>query len=183
VKRILVTGAGGPAGVNFVRSLRAADEPFWIVGADVDRTHLEWPDVDVAYEAPRAEDPGYRQFLTGLIARERIHLVHAQPEQEVLFLARERESIGARVFLPALGTVLACQDKHASAEAWARAGIARLPSVLVRSRQDLEAAARTLGLPFWLRATHGAGGRGSTPVEDVDVGWHWMEYWRLRGKA
>lgn len=183
MKRVLVTGAGGPAGVNFVRSLRAADEPFWIVGTDVDRAHLEWPDVDVAYEAPRAEDSGYLGFLTDLIAREQIELVHAQPEQELLLLARERERIGARVFLPALETVLACQDKHASAKAWARAGIARLPSVRVRSRADLEEAARSFGLPFWLRATHGAGGRGSTPVEEVDVGWHWLEYWRLRGKA
>jgi carbamoyl-phosphate synthase large subunit len=182
VKRVLVTGAGGPAGVNFVRSLRAAEGPYWIVGMDTNRLHLEWPEVDAAYLAPRADDPGYLEFLTDLVAREAIDFVHAQPEQEVRLLAERRHEIGARTFLPNAATVLVCQDKHRSGELWQEAGIARLPSMIVRDRVDLERAAETLGLPFWLRATEGAGGRGSTPVEQVDVGHHWMEYWRLRGR-
>jgi carbamoyl-phosphate synthase large subunit len=182
MKRVLVTGAGGPAGVNFVRSLRAADEPFWIVGTDVDPLHLEWPELDAAYQAPRAGDPRYLDFLLELVERERIELVHAQPEQEVRLLAERRDRIPARVFLPSAATVRTCQDKHATANAWAAAGIARRPAVLVAGRADLERAASLLGLPFWLRATEGAGGRGSTPVDDVEAGWHWIEYWRLRGR-
>jgi carbamoyl-phosphate synthase large subunit len=179
---VLVTGAGGPAGVNFVRSLRAAEEPYWIVGTDTNRLHLEWPEVDAAYLAPRADDPAYLECLVDLIAREAIDFVHAQPEQEVRLLAERRDELGASTFLPSTETVLICQDKHRSGNRWQEAGIARLPSVIVRDRADLEQAAETLGLPFWLRATEGAGGRGSTPVEQVDVGHHWMEYWRLRGK-
>jgi carbamoyl-phosphate synthase large subunit len=182
MRRVLVTGAGGPAGVNVVRSLRAAGEPSWIVGTDTNRLHLEWPDVDAAYVAPPAGDPGYLEFLTDLVAREAIDFVHAQPEQEVLLLAERRDELGARTFLPATETIRICQDKHRSGERWQEAGIARLPSLIVRDRADLERAAATLGLPFWLRATEGAGGRGSTPVEHVDAGYHWMEYWRLRGK-
>jgi hypothetical protein len=182
MKRILVTGAGGPAGVNFVRSLRAADEPFWIAGTDANRLHLEWPEVDAAYVAPPASSQGYLDWLCELVERERVDLVHAQPEREVLLLAENRDRIPARVFVPAARTVRICQDKHESAACWEQAGIARLPSVVVDSRADLERAASLLGLPFWLRATEGAGGRGSTPVDSVDVGWHWIQYWRLRGK-
>jgi carbamoyl-phosphate synthase large subunit len=181
VKRVLVIGAGGPAGVNFVRSLRAADEPYRIVGIDTDRLHLEWPDLDAAYVAPACTDPAFVDALVELVLDERIDLVHAQPEQGVRVLAEHRDRIPARTLLPGLGTVLLCQDKHASGVRWADAGVAAAPSLLVESRDDLERAAEVLGLPFWLRATEGAGGRGSTPVESVEAGYHWIRYWRLRG--
>ena len=58
----------------------------------------------------------------------------------------------------------------------------RTEAILIESREDLEQAADRLGLPLWLRATEGAGGLGSTPVDHVDVGWHWIQYWRMRGK-
>lgn len=182
MKRILVTGAGGPAGVNFIRSLREADEPFFIVGTDVNRFHLEWPDLDVAYEAPRCTDSGYIDFLNELIERHDIQLVHAQPDVEVSVISEHRERLKAPVFLPSKETVRICQDKYLSARVWAEAGVARQRSLLIQSWEDLKAAAELLGLPFWLRATHGVGGTGSTPVENVDVAYHWMEYWRLRGR-
>jgi carbamoyl-phosphate synthase large subunit len=185
MKRILVTGAGGPAGVNFVRSLRAAPEPFWIAGTDTNRLHLEWPEVDAAHLALGADETeplDYLNWLAELVARERIDFVHAQPEQEVRLLAEHGDRVGARLCLPSAATVRICQDKHASAQCWEGAGIARLPALVVQDRADLERAAAELGLPFWLRATEGAGGRGSTPVEEIDVAWHWIQYWRLRGK-
>lgn len=182
MKRILVTGAGGPAGVNFIRSLRAAPEPLWIAGTDTNRFHLEWPDLDAAYEAPRCDDPGYIDFLRDVVEREQIELVHPQPDVEVRMISEHRDELPARVFLPDPETVRLLQDKHRSGERWAAAGIARTPSLLVRERRDLERAARELGLPFWLRATEGAGGLGSTPVDDIEVAVHWIEYWRLRGR-
>lgn len=182
VKRILVTGAGGPAAVNFIRSLRAADDPMWIVGTDVSRRHLEWPDVDVAYEAPPCTDASYVDFLNSIIERERIAFVHPQPDVEVRTISARRGELDAPVLLPAHATVLLLQDKHRSGERWASAGLLSRPSLLIAGRADLENAADTLGLPFWLRATEGAGGIGSTPVEDIDVAVHWMSYWRLRGR-
>jgi carbamoyl-phosphate synthase large subunit len=182
VKRVLVTGAGGPAGVNFIRSLRAADEPYYIAGTDIDRYHLEWPDLDVAYEAPRSNDPGYVDFLNGVIEREEIELVHPQPDGEVRVISESREDLAARTFLPSKEAIRICQDKHESARVWAEHGVQETQALLIDSREDLQRAADELGLPFWLRATEGAGGLGSTPVAHVDVGWHWIQYWRMRGK-
>jgi biotin carboxylase len=182
VKRVLVTGAGGPAGVNFIRSLRAAEQPYYLVGTDIDRFHLEWPDVDVAYEAPRSDDPSYVDFLNDLIEREGVELVHPQPDGEVRVISENRDSLNARVFLPRKESIRICQDKHESARVWADAGVQRTESILIETREDLERAAEQLGLPFWLRATEGAGGTGSTPVEDIDAAWHWIQYWRLRGR-
>jgi carbamoyl-phosphate synthase large subunit len=183
VKRILVTGAGGPAAVNFIRSLRAADEQMWIVGSDVSRSHLEWPDVDAAYQAPSYRDDSYVDFLNDLIAHERIEFVHPQPDGEVRAISEHRDELHARVLLPAHETIQMLQDKHVSGQRWAAAGISPTPSLLVSDRDDLERAAHILGLPFWLRATEGAGGTGSTPVEDVEVAAHWMAYWSLRGRS
>jgi carbamoyl-phosphate synthase large subunit len=182
VKRVLVTGAGGPAGVNFIRSLRAAEEPYYIVGTDIDRFHLEWPDVDAAYEAPRSGDPGYVDFLNDVIEREGIEFLHPQPDGEVRVISENRDRLRARTFLPAVGSIRICQDKYESGRIWAEKGVQETESILIDSREDLERAAEELGLPFWLRATEGAGGLGSTPVDHVDVGWHWIEYWRMRGK-
>ncbi|MCU0309244.1 MAG: hypothetical protein MUE51_16055 [Thermoleophilia bacterium] len=182
MRRVLVTGAGGPAGVNFVRSLRASGRAYHIVGTDIDRFHLEWPDLDGAYESPRTDDPGYVRFLNDVIAREGIDLVHPQPDGEVRRISDVRDELDARTFLPAQATVATCQDKLASARAWEAAGIRTLPAVAVAGREDLERAAAELGLPLWLRATTGAGGRGSTPMESVEVGEHWLAYWRLRGR-
>lgn len=182
MRRILVTGAGGPAGVNFVRSLRAADEPYYIVGTDTSRFHLEWPVLDAAYEAPRSDSDGYLAFLNDVIAREQIELVHPQPDSEVRVLSELRDELDARVFLPDRETIRVCQDKYLSGERWANAGIARTPSLLIEGPQDLERARRELGVPFWLRATHGAGGLGSTPVEEIEVAHHWMQYWQRRGR-
>jgi hypothetical protein len=182
MKRVLVTGAGGPAGVNFIRSLRAADEPMWIVGCDTSAHHLEWPDVDAAYVAPRCDDPAYPDFVVRLVEAEGIDFVHPQPDVEVKAVSALRDRIPARTLLPARGTIEILQDKHRSGELWRRAGVAQAPSLLVDDRADLERAAHELGLPFWLRATEGAGGTGSTPVDDIAVAEHWMAYWRLRGK-
>ena len=44
--RLLVTGAGGSAGINFIACLRMANEPFHIVGGDINAWHLELPDGD-----------------------------------------------------------------------------------------------------------------------------------------
>src|SRR3712207_4715327 len=118
-RRVLVTGAGGPAGVNFVRSLRAAETPYHLVGTDTNRFHLEWPELDAAYEAPRCDDPGYVEFLRDLIERERIDFVHAQPDVEVLAVSDARDELGARTFLPSREAIAICQDKHRSARVWA----------------------------------------------------------------
>lgn len=46
MKKILISGVGGPAGINFVNSLRDAKEKMYLIGADTNSFHLEWPNVD-----------------------------------------------------------------------------------------------------------------------------------------
>jgi hypothetical protein len=50
--------------------------------------------------------------------------------------------------------------------------------MLVRSEDDLKAAFERFRGTLWLRATTGAGGRGSLPVRDYDTARSWMGFQR-----
>ncbi|MDP6107626.1 MAG: hypothetical protein QGI33_04235, partial [Candidatus Brocadiia bacterium] len=181
MKRIIVTGVGGPAGRNFVRCLRAAPESFHIVGTDCCPTYLSLAETDAHYLVPECSSPSYVDALNEIAERECVDLLYAQPDAEVGVLSAERNRVRARMWLPAPETVRAFQDKAVSAELWCRAGLVRGEAVVVRSRADLDRAAETLGVPFWLRATEGAGARGSAPIHDPEAGWHWLAFWQAQG--
>jgi len=181
MKRVLVTGAGGPAGVNFIRSLRSAKEKFFIAGSDMNKYRIELPDVDKRYLVPANSDPSYIRILNSIIEKNKIEFVHPQPDVEVRFLSDNREKINAKVFLPKRDTVRICQDKLETALRWKKAGIPVPESMEVGDEQGLKKAAKEFGYPFWFRATQGAGARGSTQVPNLDVGISWLKYWRARG--
>ena len=181
MKRILVTGAGGPAGRNVIRSLRAAPERFYIAGTDINKYYLQLAPVDARYLVPRCSAPEYIDVLNEIIEAERIDLVHPQPDPEVAVLSENREILKARTWLPAKKTVRIFQDKLAAARVWEQCGLRSSPTFLVEGRADLERAAQVLGFPLWLRASTGAGRRGATPVRDLDTGLHWLGFWRAQG--
>lgn len=183
MRRILVTGAGGAAAANFVHSLRLAPEPFHVVGTDTSEFHLELAPVDARYLLPRADDPAYLDELNAVVEREGIELVHPQPEQEVLVLARERERVRAATFLPRAEAVETCQDKAAFAARMAEAG---LPAPRFARPEDegslREATASILEgrEQAWVRAVRGAGARASLPVSSPDQAVAWVRYWLER---
>jgi carbamoyl-phosphate synthase large subunit len=178
--RILLTGIGSPASQNVLRSLREAPEPFYIAGADANRYHLEWGDLDRAYEAPMTDSPEYLGFMLALIEREGIEFVHGQPDWEVAWLAEYADILPARTLLPSRSVVAGCQDKAFCAERWHEAGLRTDSLRTIQSHDDLEEAGEALGLPLWLRATSGAGARGSCKVECIKQGAAWLDYWEAR---
>jgi hypothetical protein len=176
VKRILVTGAGGSPATNFVRSLRAAPEPFHLVGTDADRYCLMRAETDTRWLVPPASDPDYLPVLNAIAARERVDLVHAQNDAEVTFLSEHRDRVDARLFLPDRETVRICQDKFRSFQRWQAAGLPVPDTMLVASEDDLKAAFERFDGALWLRATSGAGGRGALPVRDYDTARSWLDF-------
>jgi biotin carboxylase len=185
VRRILVTGAGGAAAANFVHSLRLAPEPFFVVGSDASKFHLELAPVDARYLLPRADGPGYLEELNGLVAEERIDVVHPQPEQEVLELARNHDRVGAATLLPSVEAVALCQDKAAFAARIAEAGLPAPRFARPRTEDELrDATASILGTRerAWVRAVRGAGARASLPVSSPEQAIAWVRYWiEMRG--
>lgn len=189
VKRILITGAAGAAGVNFIRSLRSAPEQLFLVGTDANPYHLVWiqdnahPEhrVDEARCIPKCNDPSYLSHLNALIRETDTQCVYAQTDAEVRFFSEHRSELAARTLLPKHETILTCQDKFLSAHAWHRAGLPVSKTLYVTSkREDLLLAEGQLGYPYWIRASRGASSRGSSLVERMETAEAWLRYWESR---
>lgn len=180
MKRILCTGAGGPAGINFVKSLSIAPETMHIVGTEASEYYLHTMPIEKKYLVPLAKDPNYIDRLNELIRKEKIDFLHAQPDVEVEAVSEKREKLEAPVFLPSKKAVKACQDKLESATVWKKKNVPVAKTIEIKQEQDIDRAFEELGSPIWIRATHGAGGRGSTPANNKETAVSWIKYWKSR---
>ena len=181
MKRILCTGAGGPAGLNFTMSLRAAPEKIVLIGTDSNEYFLNLAITDQRYMVPRAKDPAYIDTLNEIIRKEKIEFLHAQPDVEVKAVSENREKLEAQVFLPSKAAVVACQDKLESAKIWRRKNVPVARTIEVNEDSDIDKAFAEFGSPIWIRARHGAGGKGSSAAENRETAISWIRYWKSRG--
>jgi len=180
---VLVLGAGGPAGVNFTKSLLLKNVLCYGTDSNKYHTYLAQNHTFLTYLVPRCTHADYINRINEIIEKNDIDFVHAQPTVEVKVLSENRDKIKAKTFLPKKETVEICQDKMASALIWWANDLCEEPlSIDVRAglaQYELKEALKKYG-KIWLRATEGSGGRGSTPVENVETGYHWIRYWRSK---
>jgi biotin carboxylase len=185
VRRILVTGGGGSAASNFVRSLRLAPEAVHVVATDHSPYHLELSPADARYLLPRASDPAYLDELNAVIERERVDLVHPQPDVEVWLLSLRREELAAPVFLPSHAVIELCQDKAAAARAIEAAGVPAPLAIRGDTESELAEGVRRIVADHdkaWVRAVRGAGSRAALPVSSPEQAAAWARYWvEMRG--
>jgi len=185
--RVLLTGAGGPAGVNVIKSWKESPEPPFVLGTDCNTYHIEFarPISDAISIVPRCSSPKYVDALNTLIEKYQIDFIHPQPDVEVRAISENREKLKVKHFLHPKETVRICQDKHESAKIWAAHGFPSVQSIPLRDetlKEDVEKAFAELGKKLWIRASEGAGGTGSTPADTPEVIINWIKYWRGRGK-
>jgi hypothetical protein len=176
MKRILITGAGGSPAVNFTRSLREAPEDMYLVGTDFDKYYLMRAEVDKRYLVPAAKDPLYIDVLNKIIDDEKIEFIHAQNDTEVNVLAANRDKLHAKTLFPAQRTIDICQDKYLSFEKWEAAGIKVPKTYIIKTKDDVQKYLDEFGSKMWIRATSGAGGRGSLPVSDMETAINWLNF-------
>jgi len=183
MKRILITGAGGSAGANFVQSLRMAKEDFYLVGSDNNKYHLELLEgVDKKYILPLSEDYSYIEELNKIIFLEKIDFVHSQPDIDVKIIGLNRKNVMAKTFLPANETIEVCQDKLKSNKLMEKKNIPVPLSFHLRNKNDLKKAIKILlkkTEKVWVRAITGAGAKASLPIKDLEQGHQWIKYWIL----
>ena len=180
VKRVLIAGAGGPAGVNFVESLRLAPEKMVITGTEANEYYYHLATTDKRYLIQKAEEDGYIDRLNEIIRKEKIDFLHAQPDIEVKVVSENREKIEAFVLLPSKKTVETCQDKLESSRIWKRKSVPVAKTLELRGERDIEEVFEEFGGQIWIRARHGAGGRGSTPANKKETALSWIRYWKSR---
>jgi len=192
MKRIIVTGAGGSAAVNFIKSLRMAKEKIFVVGTDISKEHLELSNADKKYQFVPVSDQSYLEKLNRLIELEKVEFVHPQPDVEVIFISENREKINAITFLPDKKTIKLCQNKIECNEALLKAGVPVPESHRIKNDDDLKSAFEQL-LPknsknsdkndkLWFRAIKGAGSKASLPIREPEHAKMWMDYWvKMKG--
>ncbi len=181
LKRILITGAGGPAGINLVKSLQIASEKMLIVGTEANEHFLHLVPTERKYLVPKAKAPDYVDRLNEIIRREHIEFLHPQTDVEVEIVSEQRDEIEATLFLPSRSAIRACQDKSESARKWHESNIPVAKFVELRKESDVDKAFEEFGNSIWIRATHGAGGIGSTPALNRETAISWINYWKGRG--
>ncbi len=177
MKRVLVTGAGGSAGINFVKSLRMAQEEMWIAGTDANRYFLELPPLDARYIVPRAKDvERYIAALNRVIAKERIDFLHPQPDIEVEVISENREKLNVRTFLPSKDAVRICHDKFESNKVFRNAGVPVPKSSKLESEDSLSESLEEVGLPAWIR-TRDPRYSFAMRVETKEQARLWIDFW------
>jgi carbamoyl-phosphate synthase large subunit len=175
VKRILVTGAGGAPALNFVRSLRLAEEEFFIVGVDADPYRLLRAETDEVLLVPKSRDPRYLPVLRQIINEHAAEMIFAQPDVEIAVLSGHRDELPIRTFWPRHETVLACQDKFVTYRLWRENGLPVAETRELHGESDLAGALRDFR-DVWLRLTTGAAGRGAFHTHDLDEAKAWIGF-------
>lgn len=185
MKRILITGSGGPAGVNTLMSLNIALEKMNLYGTDTNIYHLELsrPWTKEIFLVPKCNSPEYITKINNIIEKYEIELLIPQPDVEVAVISENREKLDTKTFLPKKETINICQDKFKSANIWKIKGFPTAKAIELRKdhlEKDLNNAFSTLGDKLWIRVKRGAGGIGSTPASNIETASNWIRYWYSR---
>lgn len=186
-KRILVTGAGGSPGANFIASLRLVkEEDFYIVGADINKYHIELTEgLDAKYILPTADSPDYLDKLNEIVKREKIDFIHSQPEQEVWAISHNKDKVNAKTLFPKPETLAVTYNKAAFNQLLQENGLHVPKAYHIKNEADIQTALDDL-LRFqdrvWLRAIRGGGSKASLPVNSMLQATGWIDYWvKMKG--
>lgn len=181
MRKIMVTGVGGPASVNVIKSLRLAEEML-IVGTEINKYRIHLSQADKNYIVPVATTTDYIDEMNEIIEENEVGMVLPQPDTEVWVLGENRSRLKAKTFLPNQETIRVCQDKFLSYKKWKENGIPVPHTEEIHRIEDIIDFTKKFSSPYWIRATKGAGGRGSTMAWDLSTATAWINYWRCRGE-
>ncbi|MDV3244187.1 MAG: hypothetical protein LYZ66_03280 [Nitrososphaerales archaeon] len=178
---VLVTGAGGVAGVNFVRALHASEKGYRVVGTDYSKYYIEFPELAARYLTPKHDSADFVRKVASFAKREKVSFIHPQPSGEALVLSENRRELPAPVFLPIAKVMKAGQDKLESQRLLDAASVPVARTSAPTSVADLDEAFEQFSPPVWVRARHGAGGRLSLECSSREEARHWVGLWKAKG--
>jgi len=157
--RVLVTGAGGAAGVSVIRALR--DAGHYVIAVDADPQAVGLHMADEGHAVPRFQDPTYLAALIRVATVYEAQALICTVAEEYLVLATATEFLeeaGIRTLMPGIDTVRMCVDKWLFAQAMEGVGLPVPPTGLGSGE----------GIPGpWIVKPRG--GRGSRDVHAVST--------------
>lgn len=169
--RILVSGAGGVASMNFIKALRQSTEAkYYIVGMDTHEQHLQCSkDCDAGILSPRLNDALWLEQVLEIVCANEIEFIHFQSDAEV-YKAAQYGVLKHLTFMPNLDTIVTCANKLRTAQR-----LRNEAAYLTESSFNAISTARK-----WIRATRGAGSRAALPVSKWYIAAAWRDYWLER---
>lgn len=171
MKRILITGVGGPTPRSIARTLKQPTEgSYSLIGADCNKyavglyqTHV----FDKTYLVPPAGKEGYWEAIRAIVERHDIEYAIIQPELEVLEWARvqQTENLPCKVLLPDIVLAEVLTDKAKTSEILAPHGLVPPTISFEGDALQIEEVEAELSYPFWIRSSSGSSGVGSLKVQ------------------
>lgn len=162
--RILLTGIGGPAGRSLAAQLAARGS--WVAGTDIRDVPVP---ADAFRRGPAVSDPGYLDFLRGLVRQWRIDAVIPSISEELVLLAGNRGSLDAPVLIGDPSAVAIADDKLRTAQRLSEAGVGVPRFASPGSFASAADAVAALGGAIVVKPRVSRGGRGVRVIDGADA--------------
>jgi len=178
MKRILITGIGGPTPRSIAMWLRKLYPDAVLIGVDTNPKALGFYMkglLNKSMVVPRADDENYWDGMTALVEKEKIDFAFVQPEMEVLEWGKFYKKSGrfiCPVLIPPVEYTKGLMDKAAMADLLGESDYIPKTVRLSPDRPDYDRIAEEIGYPCWIRASVGSGGLGSLRLsrrEDLEA--------------
>jgi carbamoylphosphate synthase large subunit len=176
MKKVLITAAGGGGTNNMIATLN--DDHYVFFGTNIDRFKAACSQTERTYLVPRAvEEEAYISAINQVIEKENIDLVVPNSDIEVEVLAKNREKIKSRLFLPSYEAIRICQDKMLMHDFCLENNIHVARAIPVHNMDDLEGLEEKLGpFPLWCRIRSGSGSKHTSKVYSVEDARHFIQH-------
>lgn len=175
VKRVLITFAGGHHALAICQALKAAPEPIHIIGTDSSPYHLHQAIADELHMIPRADDPDYISVLSRVADETRADFVWPVHDAEIARITAAGSNATFRTWLPPKEIVETSRDKMATYRKLNAADVSVPRTVELNSPANLASAFKRFGGEVWVRAKHGASGKGAFRTSNMDHARYWLE--------
>ncbi len=171
-RRLLVTGAGGPAAVAFMQAVdQSADVHAicWAVDIDPCAAGLYLVPQDRRSLVPRGDDPGFADAVLDRCRTERIDVLVPTVDSELLPVARRLDDfagLGVAVLSPSPDTLERCLDKWALLQGCGPDVPIPRGGLLDDGFDPASSGWASLGWPRLVKPRRGSGSRGIRLIDD-----------------
>lgn len=166
VKKVLVTGAGGQAGVNVIKAL--INEGYTVVAADANELASGLFLTERRYVIPFANDPSFSEVLADICRNEGIDYLVPTVTPEFLSIADHIgyfNEAGVKVLMSNKDSVEKTYNKLLTSQELAKANIPA-PKFGDPSTESLDDIIDRVGFPIFLKPINESGSRGTAKAED-----------------